>query len=666
MHKNYIILRLFMSISTSLCFMGLVQAAETAAKISSRSTTMTTTAPMGKDAQLLGQRQSKDEDNANDNALEWQTAPTLTEESKYGPNFQHYDFVNPNAPKGGTLNMIVVGTFDSLNPYIVAGTPPQGLVPLFGGLLYDTLMYQSVDQGGLSYPGIGQALRYPKDEAWVEIKLDPRARWHDGQPITVDDVIWSFNVLRKYSPYYRGYYAMVDHAEAVNSNIVKFVFKIKGDREMPSCMGDLVILPKHWWEGFDKNGKKRDITKPTLEIPLGSGPYKIKSFIPGKEIVWERVKDYWGANLPINVGRNNFDKIKYTYMRDENAQWEAFKKGGLTDYREEKVMQRWMREYNFSGVKEGFVGKISYPNITKYSPGFYFNTRLPKFSDRRVRKALYLALDFDTINRALFFNKYTRITQYFNDPVLMVKGLPEGEELEDLNQVRGLVPDELFTKEYEVPSYATAKDARANLEKAMGLLNQAGYTLKNGQLVDKDGNPFTIEILLSTPLNEQFTAFYAANLRKLGIKVTIRNIDNAQYVNRRSTFDFDIIYEDVPTSNSPGNEQLDYFGSLLADVHGSHNYAGVKDPAVDKMIDILIKAKTRAGVVAASRALNRILMWDYLRAPSWRSKTIDIAYWKKIGFPPTQPSYKGFDFQTGWVNPEYIEKEHPKIANNKV
>ncbi len=583
--------------------------------------------------------------------LQWETQPTLTEPSKYGPNFQHYGHVNPNAPKGGTLNMVAIGTFDSLNPYIVAGTPPQGLVPLFGGLLYDVLLEHSLGQGGLCYPSIGMAIKYPKDYSWVKIKLNPKARWHDGTPIRAEDVCWSFDILRKYSPYYRGYYAMVDRCEIINPLEVKFVFKIAHDRELPACMGDLVILPKHWWEGTDKNGKKRDISKPTLEIPLGSGAYKIASFIPGKEIVWDRVKDYWAENLPVHVGRNNYDKIKFSYMRDENAQWEAFKKGGIVDYREEKVMQRWMRDYNFAAVRKGLVKKISYPNLSRYSsPGFYFNTRKAKFSDRRVRKALALALDFETMNRSLFFNKNYRTYGYYNDYAFDVDGPPKGKEKEVLETVRDLVPPELFEKPFTLPAYKSAEDKRRILGESMDLLKQAGYVVKNGRLLDKNGNPFYVEFLLSSPLNEPFTAFYAANLRKLGIDVSIRNVDNAQYVNRRSNYDFDIIYEDIPMSNSPGNEQLDYVGSQLADVHGSHNYSGIKNKAADKIIDILIHAPTREDVVATTKALNRVLQWGYYRVPSWLPKTMDIACWKKVSFPPTQPAYKGFDYLSGWIN----------------
>lgn len=598
-----------------------------------------------------GNVSSADKTTEEADGLQWETCPTLTEPSKYGANFQHYGHVNPNAPKGGTLNMIAIGTFDSLNPYIVAGTPPQGLVPLFGGLLYDTLLDHSLEQGGLSYPSIAMAIKYPKDYSWVKLKLNPKARWHDGAPITAEDVIWSFNVLQKYSSYYRGYYAMVDHGEIINPHEVKFVFKIANDRELPSCMGDLVILPKHWWEGVDKNGKKRDISKPTLEIPLGSSAYKIASFIPGKQIVWERVKDYWAQNLPVNVGRNNYDKIKYSYMRDENAQWEAFKKGGIVDYREEKVMQRWMRDYNFAAVRKGLVKKISYPNLSRYSSaGFYFNTRKAKFADPRVRKALALAFNFDRMNRLLFFNKNYRIYGYYNDYAFAVDGPPKGKELEVLEKVRDLVPSELFEKTFTLPSYSRPLDTRRILAQSIDLLKQAGYVIKKGHLLDKNGVPFRVEFLLSTPLNEPFTAFYAASLRKLGIDVSIRNVDNAQYVNRRSNYDFDIIYEDIPMSNSPGNEQLDYVGSALADVHGSHNYSGIKNPAVDKLIDILIHAPTREDVVAATKALNRVLQWGYYRVPSWLPKTMDIACWKKISFPPTQPAYKGFDFLSGWIN----------------
>lgn len=584
--------------------------------------------------------------------LQWESFPTLAEQSIYKANFPHFDYVNPNAPKGGTLNMVAIGTFDSLNPYIVAGLPAEGLKPLRGGLLYETLLTASVEEASGAYRGIASAMMSPPDASWVSFKIDPKARWHDGTPITAEDIIWSFGIIHKYSPFYRGYYDAVDHVETPSPDVVKFVFKHPGDREMPMVVGDLPILPKHWWLGKDKNGKQRDITKPTLEIPLGSGAYRIASIIPAKQVIWERVPDYWGKDLPYNVGRNNFDKIVYNYMRDENSAWEAFKKGGIVDFRQEKDIHRWLHEYNFSAVQNGSVAKVSFPNINSEFYAYHLNTRRAKFADRRVRKALFLALDFDTMNRTLFHNKFVRVLDYYNYPVLRTHGLPQGREKEILETVRSIVPHEVFDAEFTAPVYKTPQDTRKHLDEAMALLREAGWVLKDGHLVDKSGNPFTMEFLLSTPINEQFTSFYATNLRKLGIEVSIRTVDNTQYMNRRSTQDFDVVYENVPESNSPGNEQLDFFGSALARANGTMNYSGIQDPAVDKIIDVLIHEKTREGVVAATKALDRVLSWNYYMIPTWIQKNINVAYWKKIALPPKQPQYIGFDFLSAWVNPE--------------
>lgn len=589
--------------------------------------------------------------------LKWDSFPTLTEPSKYRNGATHYDYVNPNAPKGGTLNMVAIGTFDSLNPYIVAGSPAQGLLSLRGGLLYDTLLTASIDEGSMGYPGVASAMMAPPDASWVSFKIDPRAKWHDGTPITTEDVVWSFGIIHKYSPFYHGYFDIVDHVETPAPDIVKFVFKSSGDREMPMVIGDLPILPKHWWMGKDKNGHQRDVTKPTLEIPLGSGAYKIASIIPAKQIVWERVPNYWAKDSLVNLGRNNYDKIVYNYMRDENSEWEAFKKGGIIDYREEKIMHRWLHEYNFKAMQNGEITRRSYQNIFTDYPSYHINVRRAKFADRRVRKALFLALDFDTMNKTLFYNQCQRVLNYYNFPALRSEGLPQGLEKQMLEKVRDLVPHEVFDTEFKAPSYKTPKDARKNLEEAMSLLEEAGWILRDGHLVDKNGNPFRIEFLLSTAINEQFTAFYAANLRRLGIDISIRTVDNTQYINRRSTHDFDIIYENHKESDSPGNEQLDYFGSALANTNGSNNYAGVSNPAVDKLIDVLIHEQTREGIVAAVRALGRVLKWNYYLLPTWTPKYINLAYWNKLQFPERQAQYRGFDFLSGWVRPTGKEAE---------
>ncbi len=585
---------------------------------------------------------------------EWRTGTSLLGEPKYGDDFKHYDYVNPDAPKGGTLNQTSEGSFDSLNPYVVQGTPASGLGALGGGLLYDTLMSQSLDQVGTNYPLIARSLAYPDDFSWVKFRLNPAAKWHDGQPITVDDVIWSFNVLKAQSPLYNKYYHNVEKAEKTGDGEVTFTFASGGNRELPNIMGDLVVLPKHWWEGTDASGKKRDITKPTMEIPLGSSAYKIESVAPGKTIVWGRVENYWGKDLPVNVGRNNFDHIRYEYFRDQNASWEAFKKGGFEDYRGEASIGRWMRGYDFPAVARGDVIKAMFPlRSSGRMQGFLINTRRDKFKDPKVREALNWAYDFESMSKNLFFGQYKRINSYFAGSELASSGLPGGKELEILETVKGEVPEEVFTKEFKLPVYDTPQSQRDNLRHAVQLLRAAGYDQKNGKLVKTEtGQPLTIEFLADDPNDERFIGPFMANLRKLGIDAQIRVVDSAQYTSRLSDFDFDITTPNVVMSQSlsPGNEQRDFWSSAAADTAGSRNYMGIKNPAIDKLVDRVIFAKDRDELVAATHALDRVLLWNYYVVPQWYDDRIKIAYWNKFGMPEKQPEYTGIDPFSWWID----------------
>jgi microcin C transport system substrate-binding protein len=585
---------------------------------------------------------------------EWRTGTSLLGELKYGADFKHYDYVNPDAPKGGTLNQTSEGSFDSLNPYVVQGTPASGLGALGGGQLYDTLMSQSLDQVGTNYPLIAQSVAYPDDFSWVKFKLNPAAKWHDGEPITVDDVIWSFNVLKAQSPLYNKYYHDVEKAEKTGDGEVTFTFTSGGNRELPNIMGDLVVLPKHWWEGTDASGKKRDITKPTMEIPLGSSAYKIESVVPGKTIVWSRVENYWGKDLPVNVGRNNFDHIRYEYFRDQNASWEAFKKGGFEDYRGEASIGRWMRGYDFPAVARGDVIKAMFPlRSSGRMQGFLINTRRDKFKDPKVREALNWAYDFESMSKNLFFGQYKRINSYFAGSELASSGLPSGKELEILETVKGQVPEEVFTKEFKLPVYDTPQSQRDNLRHSVQLLKAAGYDQKNGKLVNtQTGQPLTIEFLADDPSAERFIGPFMVNLRKLGIDAQIRVVDSAQYTSRLNDFDFDITTPNVvmAQSLSPGNEQRDFWSSAAADTPGSRNYMGIKNPAVDKLVDRVIFAKDRDELVAATHALDRVLLWNYYVVPQWYDDRIKIAYWNKFGMPEKQPEYTGIDPFSWWID----------------
>lgn len=590
---------------------------------------------------------------AQDTALPWRHANSLTGEPKYPEGFKHYDYVNPEAPKGGTLNQVAVGSFDTLNPYVVQGVPAAGLANVGGGMLYDTLMDQSLDQSSTSYGLIAESMQYPDDFSWVKFRINPKAYWHDKTPITVDDVIWSFDTLKKQSPLYNRYYADVMKAEKTGDNEVTFTFDKGGNRELPSIMGDLVVLPKHWWEGKDKNGKQRDISRSTLEIPLGSSAYKIGAVNPGKSITWQRVDDYWAKDQPTHVGRYNFDQVKYEYFLNNDATWEAFKKGGTYDYRLENMVQRWKEQYNFPAVERGDVIKNSFPmHAAGRMQGSFLNTRKAKFQDVRVREALNNVFDFESMNRLLFFNQYKRIESYFAGIDLASSGLPSPEELAILETVRSQIPDDVFTKAFKLPVFDTPQATRTNLRRAIDLFAQAGWVVKDGKLTNDKGDVFTIEFLTNNPNDERVVNPFINNLRRVGINASLRVVDDAQYQARVNDFDYDAITSVVAQSQSPGNEQREMWSSKSADMKGSKNYSGIKNPAIDTLIDRVVYAKDQDELVAATRALDRVLLWNYYTVPQWYSDTINVAYWNKFGLPDKQPDYAGIDPFSWWVKPK--------------
>lgn len=587
-------------------------------------------------------------------AQEWRTTSSLTGESKYGQKFERYDYVNPQAPKGGTSNSTALGTFDSFNPFIATGTPAAGFT-YFGGLLWDTLMQQSIEEGSVSYPLIAEAFRYPEDYSSATYRLNSKAKWHDGKPITADDVIWSFNKLKEISPVYNKYYSNITEAVALNEHEIEFRFNQTGNRELPHIVGDLAVLPRHWWEGTDAKGNKRDITRPTLEAPLGSGAYRIESFKPGQEIVWSRVPDYWGADVGVNVGRNNFDRLRYVYFQDDTAAWEAFKKGGYEDLKQENRSQRWATQYDFAAVKSGDILRKAFPSHSgEPMQGFYLNTRKPQLKNRLVREALNYAFDFETMNRTIFYNSYKRTTSYWqNQDDLSASGLPQGRELEILEQYKDKLPPELFTAPYKPPVFDTPEATRNNLRKAVELLKQAGYVSANGKLVDqKTGQQLKLEFLQNDPSDERVDGPFVANLRKLGIDATMRVVDASQYVARLNNFDFDIVSFVTLQSASPGNEQREYWGSKAADFPGSRNMSGIKDPIVDELVEKIIFAKDRSELEALTKALDRILLWSFYVVPQWHKAEVWMAWWNKFDMPEKQPEYSGVDTNSWWIDPE--------------
>lgn len=580
----------------------------------------------------------------------WRTSTSLVGEPKYSDGFTHYDHVNPDAPKGGTYNSAAFGTFDSFNPFIVQGKPAAGL-NYQGGLLYDLLMSKGIDAPSESHPLIAEAFTYPDDYSQTTYRLNPKARWHDGKPITAVDVKWSMEMLKEHSPQYDRYFADVKEVRIDSDTQVTFLFAQKNNRELPLIIGDLPVLPKHWWEATGANGKPRDFTKSSLEPPLGSGPYRIKEFKAGESIVWERVKDYWAANSPTRKGRYNFDLRKYTYFKDPNAIWEAFKKGGFEDVRLENRAEYWARRYSFPSFEAGDVKRKLFDQSSGYPmQGFYINARLPKFSDPRTRKALTFAMNFEQMNETLFFNQYTRTDSYFGGTELQSGEMPTGRELEILSEYKDQLPADLFAKPFELPIYQSRRDERKFLKVANDLLREAGWVRKGTSLVNaKTGEPFTLQILGASPNSEKINAPWLNSLRKLGIDATFRVVDTAQYVQRVTNFDYEVISIVTQQSHSPGNEQREYWTSSAADRSGSRNYSGIKDPVVDALVERIVYAKDREELVALSRALDRVLLFGYYAVPQWYLSKDRVAYWDKFGIPEPQPTYAGVDIESWWI-----------------
>ena len=549
---------------------------------------------------------------------QWRHGLSLFGELKYPPGFRHFDYVNPQAPKGGAVRLMALGTFDNFNQAI-AGL--KGLFAAAAGTICDTLMVPSLDEASAHYGLIAEAVSHPPNFASTSFRLRAAARHHDGKPITVEDVIYSFEAYKKYNPFIGAFYRHVVKVEQSGEREVTFTFDSPGNREMPVILGQLRVLPKHWWEGSDASGKKRDIGATTLEPPLGNAAYRIKEFVPGRTVVYERVKDYWAKDLNVNIGRDNFDEIRYEYFRDPTVALEAFK-ADHADWRTENSAKNWATAYDFPAVKEKRVILEEFPQRDRgIMRAFAFNTRRDKFKDARVRRAFNFAFDFEEMNKQFFFGQYKRINSYFEGTELACSGLPQGEELKILEPLRDKVPPEVFTTPYANPVAGTPEKVRANLREGMRLMREAGYELRDHKQVNvRTGEVLSVEILsvTSDPSGaERFILFYKPALARLGIDVTVRSVDDVQYQNRLRNFDFDIIIATWPQSLSPGNEQRDLWSSQAADTHGSRNYVGIKNPAVDALIERVIFAKSRGELVAATRALDRVLLWNHYVVPQF-------------------------------------------------
>jgi microcin C transport system substrate-binding protein len=579
-------------------------------------------------------------------AKTWRHGTSLFGDLKYPADFKQFDYVNAAAPRTGKARQVAYGTFDNFNP-VIAGV--KGSLAAGINLIYDTLAVASLDEVSTEYGLIAEALSYPDDFSAVTYRLRPQAKWHDGMPVTTDDVIFSFDSYKKHSPQSAAYYRHVVKAEQTGDREVTFTFDGPGNRELPQIVGQLTILPKHWWEGSDSTGKKRNIADTTLEPPLGSGPYRIKDFSAGRNIVYQRVKDNWGDAVNVNIGRDNFDELDFEYFRDTTVALEAFK-ADTVDWRVENTAKNWATAYDFPAVTDKRVLLEEFPiRNLGLMQAFAFNIRRPKFQDPRVRLAFNYAFNFEEMNKEIFFGQYKRIDSYFDGTELAATGLPTGQELELLETVRDKVPAELFKRPYSNPVNGNPTAVRNNLRDALHLLKEAGYEVKDQQLVNtKTGEPYAVELLAASPSFERVFLFYKPSLERLGMTVTVRTVDVAQYENRLRGWDFDIITSSWPESLSPGNEQRGYWGSQAADEPGSDNLIGIKNPAVDAMIDKVIFAKNRADLEAATKALDRILLWNHYVVPQWAYFKVRTARWDRFGHPSPMPKYGLSAFPTLW------------------
>ncbi len=563
-------------------------------------------------------------------------------EPKYGPDFPQFEYVNPAAPKGGQVRLAAIGSFDSLNPFIIKGEAAAGI-----GSLYDSLTVASADEPFTRYGLLAESMELAEDRSWIVYTLREGARWHDGRPVTVDDVVFTFDLVRREGePQIRFYYRDIAAIEKLDTRRVKFVFANTGNRELPLIVGEQAILPRHFWEG-------RDFSKTTLEPPLGSGPYRVDSLEAGRFIVYRRDPGYWGRDLPVNIGRHNFGTIRYDYYRDTTVVIEAFKAGEF-DYREENSSKHWATAYEMPEVEKGLLNKMRFENgMPQGMQGYVINTRRELFADRRVREALGWAFDFERSNQTLFYGQYKRTRSYFDNSELAATGQPDAAELALLEPYRDRLPPEVFTTEYQPPVTRGDGRIRDNLRRAYELLSAAGWKVEDGtQLVHgESGRPFEFEILLVSPLFERITLPYKQSLERLGITARVRTVDTAQYLKRLETYDYDMIVFRWGVSQSPGNEQLNFWGSTAAEQPGSRNFAGIRDPVVDALIEKLIAAQTREELVTTSRSLDRVLQWGFYVVPHWHIDYDRVLFWDKFGRPDVTP-VAGVQFGAWWVDPE--------------
>ncbi|MDL2286683.1 extracellular solute-binding protein [Desulfococcaceae bacterium OttesenSCG-928-F15] len=555
-------------------------------------------------------------------------ALSLGDPPKYGPDFTHFDYVNPKAPKGGELRMEATGGFDSLNPYILKGVSASGL-----SLTFDTLTTASDDEPFAQYGLLAESITLADDLSWVRFTLRADAKFHDGSPVRASDVAFSFKTLvEKGQPFYARYYHDVKDVVVEDVLRVRFDFKHANNPELPLILGQLPILSEKDWEGhaFDQSG---------FRILMGSGPYRIESFEPGRRIRYKRNEDYWGKNLAVNRGQYNFDHISYEYFRDAAVSLEAFK-AGYYDYKLENTAKIWSSQYKGKAFDEGLILKKEIPHkLPSGMQGFSMNTRRALFKNLKVRKALVFAFDFEWSNKALFYGLYARSTSFFTNSEMEARGLPSEEELFYLEPLREILPPEVFGEVPLPPVSDGSGFPRDALLFASRLLDEAGYPLKNGKRMTPEGRRFSFEILLYNDAFVRVSLPYVENLKRLGIEAKIRLVDPSQYVNRVRSFDFDMIVSVFPQSLSPGNEQRDFWSCAAASIPGSRNVIGICDPAVESLVESLASAPDRKSLIAACRSLDRVLRQGYYLVPNWYSAVFRIGYRNHIAMPENSPPY---------------------------
>jgi len=563
-------------------------------------------------------------------------------EPGYPADAQHLSYADPKALKGGTIRLAGRGTFDSLNPFILQGTPARAAAGIYEPLL-DTVY----DEVSTEYGRLVETIETPQDRSWVIFTLRSNARWHDGKPVTPEDVVFSFNILKeKGQPMYAVYWHDVVGAEALDDRRVKFSFRGGDNHELPVIIGQLTVLPKHWWSG-------RPFDRASMDVPVGSGPYRIDQVEAGRFITLKRVEDYWGKDLWLNRGQNNFDIIRYDYYRDEQVAFEAFKAGDV-DYRDEFTSRLWATSYDFPAVKSGAVqmAELSHES-TLPMQGVGFNLRRETFKDRRFREAFVHLVDFEWFNKALSWNLLTRINSYFFNSELAARGLPSKEELEILEPLRAQLPPELFTQEFKLPVTDGSGNNREGMRRAIALLKEAGWEVRSGKMLNvKSNQQLSFELLLGEPRLERFALPFKEWCGRIGIDVRLRTVDPVQYQKRMDEFDYDATIVIFSQSLSPGNEQREYWGSNAAKTKGSQNLVGIADPAIDKLIEAVIAAPDRPNLIVRSRALDRALLWNYFIVPQYYSTKWWIAYWNKFGRPEKLAKYQPRGISTWWIDPE--------------